>query len=90
MRGATQSKLPFKCESCRVKLATDLNTQKQVAIKILKVNHLTYSSKEEALLCLQSEVNILHQCSLLKVSNVVKIKDASFDGTLIKEVVCGE
>lgn len=44
----------------RVKLATDLNTQKQVAIKILKVNDLTFSSKEEALLCLQSEVNILY------------------------------
>jgi hypothetical protein len=65
-----------------------LNSQKQVAIKILKVgnSHLAYSSKEEALLCLQSEVEVLSACSQLKINNVVKIKDCSFDGTLIKEV----
>ena len=60
-----QSKSPeitflIRPPTLRVKLATDLNTQKQVAIKILKVNDLTFSSKEEALLCLQSEVNILY------------------------------
>ncbi len=59
-----------------------------MAIKILKVGsaHLDYSSKEEALLCLQSEVNILHECAQLKISNVVKIKDCSFDGTIVKEL----
>lgn len=73
----------------RVKLATDLNTQKRVAIKILKVGKeaLAFSSKEEALHCLHSEVNILDQCSELKISEVIKIKDCSFDGTMVKELI---
>lgn len=35
---------------------------------------------------MQSEVNILHDCAKLKINNVVKIKDCSFDGTMVKEV----
>lgn len=72
-------------------MATDLNTQKQVAIKILKIDKkdLAYSSKTEALRCLQQEVNILHDCSQIKVQSVIEIKDCSFDGTLVKEL-CAE
>lgn len=72
----------------RVKLATDLKTLKQVAIKILKVGkeHLAYSSKEEALRCLHSEANILQTCTERKIQGVIKIKDCSFDGTLVKEL----
>lgn len=66
-----------------------MNTQKQVAIKILKVGKeaLAYHSKEEALHCLHSEVSILDKCSELKISQVIKIKDCSFDGTLVKELI---
>jgi hypothetical protein len=65
-----------------------LNTQKQVAIKILKVgaNLISSSSKEQALLCLETEIKILERCSKLKIQNVVRIKSASFDGTIVKEI----
>jgi len=69
-------------------LATDLKTQKQVAIKVLKVGkeHLAHTSKEEALRCLHSEVSILQICAERKIQGVIKIKDCSFDGTQIKEL----
>lgn len=65
-----------------------MKTQKQVAIKILKVGreHLAHASKEQALQCLHSEASILQTCAERKVQGVIKIKDCSFDGTLIKEL----
>ena len=86
-RAGTPSKHPT-ANLCRVTLATDLNTQKQVAVKILKVgrNQLASSSKEQALLCLETEIKILERCTKLKLSNVVRIKNASFDGTIVKEL----
>ena len=39
-------------------------------------------NKRESLECLFTEINILTEC---RHSNVVKILDACFDGTLIKE-----
>lgn len=72
---------------CRVKLATDLRSDKLVAIKILKLSaeHADHYSKEEALHCLNQEVTILHSCKQMRLANVVNIKNASFDGTLVKE-----
>jgi hypothetical protein len=49
-------------------------------------NQLASSSKEQALLCLESEIKILERCTKLKLSNVVRIKNASFDGTIVKEL----
>ena len=64
----------------RVKLGIDLATGKQVAIKIMRVKQMV--NKRECLECLFTEINILTEC---RHPNVVKILDASFDGTLIKE-----
>jgi hypothetical protein len=68
-----------------------LNTQKPVAIKILKAREgrLYAYDKKLALECLQSEIKILESCSHLKLSNVVRIKHASFDGTIVKEMRVG-
>lgn len=65
---------------CRVKLAIDLSTRKQVAIKIMRVKNII--NKKECLECLFTEINILTEC---RHPNVVKILDASFDGTIVKE-----
>lgn len=40
------------------------------------------ANKKDALECLFTEINILTEC---RHKNVVKILDASFDGTLVKE-----
>ena len=64
----------------RVKLGIDLATGKQVAIKIMRVKQMV--NKAECLECLFTEINILTEC---RHPNVVKILDASFDGTLVKE-----
>jgi hypothetical protein len=58
-----------------------------VAIKILKVREgrLYAYNKKQALECLHSEIKILESCSLSKLDNVVKIKHASFDGTIVTE-----
>lgn len=69
---------------CRVKLAIDLLRQKQVAIKILKVKEQNEPlfNKHQSLESLHSEITILARC---QHRNVVKIKAASFDGTIVKE-----
>lgn len=64
----------------KVKLAIDLLTRKQVAIKIMRVKNII--NKKECLECLFTEINILTEC---RHPNVVKILDASFDGTVVKE-----
>ena len=65
---------------CRVKLAIDMHTKKQVAIKIMRVKNMI--NKKESIDCFFTEINILTEC---RHPNVVKILDASFDGTIIKE-----
>ena len=64
----------------RVKLAIDLKTKKQVAIKIMRVKNMV--NKRECLECFNREINILTEC---RHPNIVKILDASFDGMIIKE-----
>jgi serine/threonine protein kinase len=64
----------------KVKLAIDLSSKKQVAIKIMRVKNII--NKRECLECLFTEINILTEC---RHPNVVKILDASFDGTIVKE-----
>lgn len=64
----------------RVKLAIDQSNGKQVAIKIMRVKNQVH--KRECLECLFTEINILTEC---RHPNVVKILDASFDGTQVKE-----
>ena len=68
---------------CRVKLAVDLKTKQEVAIKILKVKEgrAAEFSKEQSLDGLFSEISILADCDH---KNVVKIKAASFDGVIVK------
>jgi hypothetical protein len=51
-----------------------------VAIKIMRVKNKVH--KRECLECLFTEINILTEC---RHPNVVKILDANFDGTLVKE-----
>lgn len=70
--------MPFSIN--RVKLAIDLKTKKQVAIKIMRVKNMV--NKKECLECLFTEINILTEC---RHPNIVKILDASFDGMIIKE-----
>ena len=55
-------------------------SKKQVAIKIMRVKQII--NKKECLECLFTEINILTEC---RHPNVVKILDASFDGTIVKE-----
>lgn len=64
----------------RVKLAIDLQTKKEVAIKIMRTKNM--ANKKECLECFFTEINILTEC---RHPNVVKILDASFDGTQITE-----
>jgi serine/threonine protein kinase len=67
--------------SFRVKRAIDVFSRKQVAIKILKTSDPLLSKK----LMLESffnEIQILARC---RHPNIVKIFDASFSGTMIKE-----
>ncbi len=64
----------------RVKLAIDMQTRKHVAIKIMRTKQMV--NKKECLECLFTEINILTEC---RHPNVVKILDASFDGTIRKE-----
>ena len=70
----------FSYSFFRVKLAIDLSSKKQVAIKIMRVKNII--NKRECLECLFTEINILTEC---RHPNVVKILDASFDGTIVKE-----
>lgn len=63
-----------------MKLAIDLATKKQVAIKIMKTKQMV--NKKDCLECLFTEINILTEC---RHPNVVKIIDACFDGNLITE-----
>ncbi len=63
-----------------MKLAVDVVTNKQVAIKFLKVH--SGISKHKALECLFKEIKILSSCNH---PNVVHIIEASFDGVLVKE-----
>lgn len=65
----------------RVKLAIDLKTKKQVAVKILRTTQGA-ANRRESLDCFFTEINILTEC---RHPNIVKILDAGFDGTIIKE-----
>jgi serine/threonine protein kinase len=64
-----------------VKLAVDLNSNKHVAIKFLKVG--PGISKHKALECLFKEIKILASCDH---PNIAKIIEASFEGILVKEL----
>ena len=66
-----------------MKLALDLKTQRQVAIKILKVKvgRTCEFSKHQSLECLFSEISILADCDH---KNIVRIKAANFDGVIVK------
>ena len=68
-----------------MKLAYDLQRKKYVAIKVLKSKE--HQASKEALELFYTEISILFQC---KHRNVVKLIDASFDGTLVKEMICDE
>ena len=70
----------------RVKLAIDLKTKKQVAVKILKVKEgkATEFSKYQSLDCFHMEIKILSECDH---KNIVKIKATSFDGTILRQMV---
>lgn len=61
----------------KVKLAIELSTGQQVAIKFMRVKNML--RKKESLDCLFTEINILTEC---RHANIVKILDASFDGSL--------
>lgn len=61
-------------------MALELDTNKQVAIKFLKVG--LGVSKHKALDCLIKEIKILAQCDN---PFIAKIIEASLDGVLIKE-----
>lgn len=67
-----------------MKLAVDLQTRKQVAVKILKTKEdgEPLINKFQSLESLHREISILAQCNH---RNIVKIKAASFDGTIVKE-----
>lgn len=78
-------KLANRNSNYRVKLAVDKLTNKQVAIKFLKV--LPGVSKHKALECLHREIKILVHCDH---PNIAKIKEASFDGTIIKESIMND
>lgn len=67
----------------RVKLAVDLNRNREVAIKFLKV-HQSGVSKRKALDCLHREIKILSDCDH---PNIAKIFEASFEGVIVKESV---
>ena len=70
----------------RVKLGIDTRTNKNVAVKILKAREgvsVPYD-KYTALDGFYTEIEILAECNH---PNVVKIKAASFDGTLVKELI---
>lgn len=69
----------------RVKLAVDLNSNKEVAIKFLKVNPGV--SKRKALDCLHKEIKILSDC---EHPNIAKIIEASFEGIITKESVSND
>lgn len=64
----------------KVKLAVDIKTKKQVAVKIMRVKNMV--NKKECLECFFTEINILTEC---RHPNIVKILDASFDGLIVKE-----
>lgn len=72
----------------RVKLATDLKSQKKVAVKILKAREgrLYPFCKRQALEFFRTEIGTLEACAARNLPNVVRIKDASFDGTVVKEL----
>ncbi len=65
----------------KVKLAVDVSTQQHVAIKFMRVKNML--KKKQCLDCLFQEINILTEC---RHPNIVKILDASFDGTLEKRL----
>ena len=67
----------------RVKKAIDLKSNKEVAIKILKLDQ-PEMSKKNMLESFFKEMEILSKC---RHRNVVKLIDASFSGTLIKEAI---
>ena len=73
----------FCLNICRVKLALDMKTKREVAIKILKVKagKTTEFSKHSSLECLFSEISILADCDH---KNIVQIKGANFDGVIVK------
>ena len=85
-----QSKIEFpsKHDVYRVKKAIELATGREVAIKILRFDQQTNeesgSRRGEILESFFQEVSILSNCDH---PNIVKILQASFDGTLIKEAV---
>lgn len=68
-----------------MKLAVDTLTNKQVAIKFLRVGPGV--SKHKALECLIKEIKILSDCDHV---NVAKIIEASLNGVITKEYLCKE
>jgi serine/threonine protein kinase len=65
-----------------VKKAVDLCSNKEVAIKILRISKESVMPKKVMLEAFFKEIKILSNC---KHQNVVKLIDASFKGTIIKE-----
>ena len=70
----------------RVKCALDLKTNRQVAVKLLRVSEGKPSSfcKPVALECFFREIQILSECDH---QNIVKVKTASLDGVVVTERV---
>ena len=66
-----------------MKKAIDLKNNKEVAIKILKLDQPELS-KKGMLESFFREIEILSKC---RHKNIVKLLDASFNGTLIKEAL---
>jgi len=78
---ATPGKFSFPVYmTCRVKLAVNIETQRKVAIKFLRVS-TPGISKHKALECLIREIRALADC---EHKNVAKIIEASLDGVLVK------
>ena len=68
----------FLHHTYRVKLACDLVTRKEYAIKFLKFS--PSMSKYQALELFINEIKILSQCSH---PNIAKLVEASLDGTIV-------
>lgn len=73
--------------SYRVKKAVDLTTGREVAVKILRFlrgDDDTIESRKDTVESFFQEISILSYC---KHPNIVKLLNASFNGTLLKEEV---
>jgi len=67
----------------KVKKAIDLSSKKEVAIKILRQKGKDVADQRMMLMSFFKEIQILARCNH---PNIVKMLDASFRGTMTKEI----